>query len=184
MRLWPSPRQASCDDGVKRLYGAAVTQARRPQFYLHHGVPDTPDGRFDMIALHVFLLLRRLRRDPGPTGEAAQRLFDLMFADMDENLREMGVGDLSVGRHVRKMAEALYGRIRAYDRGLDGDDAGLTDALRHNLYRKMEPRTSDVEALSRYVRNAVELLDGIDVGRLLQGRVDFGPVPKAAADKR
>src|SRR5580692_7275438 len=90
-----------------RLYGAAVAAAREPYCYAEHGVPDTLDGRFDLIGLHVFLLIDRLRFLPAPGQALAQAAFDAMFGDMDTALREMGVGDLSVGRRVRAMWEAF-----------------------------------------------------------------------------
>ena len=91
------------------LYTSAVAAARSPFFY----TADTLDGRFDLVGLHVFLLIDRLRRDPPPGPELAQAVFDAMFADMDVNLREMGVGDLSVGKKVRAMWEAFHGRAAA-----------------------------------------------------------------------
>src|SRR5579885_2019728 len=96
------------------LYRAVVAQARAPAFYVAYGVPDTLDGRFDLIALHMFLVLHRLKSDTD-ASTVSQALFDIMFDDMDRSLREMGVGDLGVGRRVRAMAEALYGRMAAYE---------------------------------------------------------------------
>src|SRR5687767_10591046 len=97
------------------LYAAAVAQARQPAFYVALGVPDTLEGRFELIVLHVHLLCRRL----GALGESgaalAQALFDCMFRDMDRNLRELGVGDPSLPRRIKAMLEAYYGRIKAYD---------------------------------------------------------------------
>lgn len=102
------------------LYRAIVIQARQTVFYSVHGVPDSVDGRYEMIALHVFLVLQQLKASG--EGGLAQDLFDTMFADMDQSLREMGAGDLGVGRRVRAMAEGLYGRIAAYEAGLAGND--------------------------------------------------------------
>jgi len=101
------------------LYKCIVEQARQPDFYTHHGVPDSLDGRFDMIVLHTFLVMRRLRTIASQAaGQLSQDLFDLLFADMDSNLREIGVGDLGVGKRVKKMAQAFYGRVEAYEAGL------------------------------------------------------------------
>src|SRR5215211_4097549 len=106
------------------LYTAAVAAARDPWFFGRGiGVPDTLDGRFDLVGLHVGVLIRRLHRDPDPRGaEAAQAVFDAMFSDMDMNLREMGVGDLSVGKRVKRMWEAFNGRATAYARAIDAGD--------------------------------------------------------------
>lgn len=118
------------------LYGHAVGAARRPFFYDVLAVPDTLDGRFDVIGLHVSLLIRRLRHDRPPGPALAQAVFDAMFADMDINLRELGVGDLSVGKKVRAMWEAFHGRARAYETALAAGDAGaLAAALARNVWR-------------------------------------------------
>jgi cytochrome b pre-mRNA-processing protein 3 len=118
------------------LYTAAAQAARDPVFYAAHGVPDTLDGRFDLMALFVSLLIRRLRRLPDPGPATAQAVFDAMFADMDHQLREMGVGDLSVPKRVREMWEALHGRALAYEAALDaGDEAALAEAIGRNVWR-------------------------------------------------
>lgn len=158
-------------DSAERLYSAVVAQARRPEFYARLGVPDTVDGRFELIALHAFLVLRRLRAD----GEAvaAQALFDRMFDDMDRSLREMGAGDLGVGRRVKAMAQAFYGRIVAYGAGLDHDGAKLADALRRNLYATAPPDPARLDAMAAYLRDAALLLDHGDPARRLSGAVAF-----------
>ncbi len=118
------------------LYGAAVAAARAPVLYARLGVPDTLDGRFDLVGLHVCLLIRRLRRLPPPGPALAQSVFDAMFHDMDVNLREMGVSDLAVGKRVRAMWEAFHGRASAYEAALDDADPGrLADALARNVWR-------------------------------------------------
>jgi len=127
------------------LFLAAVDQARDPIFYEKMGVPDSFDGRFDMIALHVYLILRTLKHDHGTSGAKenqafAQQVFDTMFRNFDDNLREMGVGDLSVAKKIRPMAEAFYGRAKAYDEALrevenaSGDRAPLALALTRNVF--------------------------------------------------
>ena len=122
------------------LYGAAVAAARAPLFYEVLGVPDTLDGRFDLVGVHVALLIRALRRLPAPGPVLAQAVFDAMFSDMDVNLREMGVGDLSVGKRVRAMWEAFHGRAAAYEAALDaGDRPGLAAALERNVWRGAAP---------------------------------------------
>ncbi|MGC8525109.1 MAG: ubiquinol-cytochrome C chaperone family protein [Acidibrevibacterium sp.] len=118
------------------LYGHAVSAARRPFFYDVLAVPDTLDGRFDLVGLHVALLIRRLRHDREPGPALAQAVFDAMFSDMDINLRELGVGDMSVGKKVRAMWEAFHGRARTYETALDAGDAGsLAAALARNVWR-------------------------------------------------
>ena len=100
-----------------------------------------------------------------------------MFADMDQNLREMGLGDLAVGKRVKGMAAAFYGRIQAYEDGLAGDESALVDSLRRNLYRKTEPDDSQLSTVSDYMRREAVRLDEIDTDRLLKGELDFGPAP-------
>jgi len=169
MRLF---RRGAREEAAAALYQAAVIQARRPEFYLAAAVPDTLDGRFDLLALHVFLLLQRLRADGRRTAGLAQAVFDLMFADMDENLRELGVGDLSVGRKVKTMAKALMGRIAAYEPGL-ADQPTLIRALGRNLYRGRPVAAEAVTQVARYVGAAAQDLAGQSTEALLAGRVRF-----------
>lgn len=176
----PWRRRAIQRQTAERLYRSVVVQARLPVFYESMGVPDTADGRFDMVALHSALLLRRLHRDHTRSRPLAQAVFDLMFADMDQNLREMGVGDLGVGHRVKAMARGFYGRLDAYDRGLDqaGDD--LAEALRRNVYRKNDPAESDVAALVDYVRKTAEALDTSDLDAISEGNDIFPIAPTGA----
>jgi cytochrome b pre-mRNA-processing protein 3 len=161
------------------LYRAAVEQARQPVFYAAYGVPDTLDGRFELIALHMFFILHRLKIDDPAAQQLSQELFDTMFGDMDRSLREMGVADLGVGRRVRAMAEALYGRMAAYEAGL-ADDGVLAAALRRNLYgtvRDTEPPPAALAAVGGYVRAAVRELAAQPLQRLMAGDVMFPAVP-------
>ncbi len=163
------------------LYGAAVAAARHPWFYGETGVPDTLDGRFDLVALHVALLIRRLRRDTDPRGpEVAQAVFDAMFADMDLNLREMGVGDLSVGKRVKRMWEAFHGRALAYEAALDGQGE-LEAALARNVWRDSAP-PGGAAALSAQARRIADALEGQGFAELVRGRVTF-PAPAVVAGR-
>ena len=158
------------------LYGAAVAAARDPYFYADLGVPDTLDGRFDLVGLHVCLLIRRLRALPDPRPTLAQAVFDAMFSDMDINLRELGVGDLSVGKRVRAMWEAFHGRAAAYDAALDAaDPAVLEAALARNVWRGGP--AEGAAALARLVRAQDAHLAGQGVADLGAGHARFLPVP-------
>ena len=108
-----SPRPAVL--AGRRLYDCAAAQARSPAFYAVMGAPDTVEGRFELYSLHVALLLRRLKGQGPQAAETAQGLFDAYVQALDDALREMGVGDLSVGKKMRKLGEAFYGRVKAYD---------------------------------------------------------------------
>ena len=170
------------EDATHRIYTSIVEQSRQPGFYLNCGVPDTPDGRFDLIVVHAFLILRRLKDETGKTTDLAQELFDLMFADMDQNLREMGAGDLGVGKKVKAMAEAFYGRIKVYEAGLMGEGS-LVEALERNLYRKTNPDHVQVRAMARYMQREARQLGEIAEKELLAGALTFGPVPTLSDEK-
>lgn len=158
------------------LYGAAVAAARDPWLFAGLGVPDTVEGRFDLVSLHVALLIRRLRTDPDARGPAlAQAVFDAMFADMDLNLREMGVGDLSVGKRVRHMWEAFHGRALAYEAALDSPDAAaLAQALARNVWRGEAPEGAPA-TLATLARAQAAYLAGQDMAALAAGRAGFRP---------
>jgi cytochrome b pre-mRNA-processing protein 3 len=162
---------------ARLLYRSVVAQARQPTFYRDFGVPDTLDGRFDMVVLHAFLLLHRLKRDGEAHGPVGQALFDLMFADMDASLRELGVGDLSVGRKVKQMATGFYGRVTAYDEALSPHAAPevLDKALRRNLYGTVTVSDQHVAAMAAYVRLQAAWLDGKPGKTLMAGEVEFCP---------
>jgi cytochrome b pre-mRNA-processing protein 3 len=140
----------------ERLYAAAAAQARRPAFYLTGGVADTPEGRFELYTLHIVLILHRLKRQGDQAAEVGQALFDTYVSQLDHALRELGVGDLSVGKKMRKLGEAFYGRAKSYDAAL----AQLPDGaeLRALIGRTvLEGRTPEqVDALTAYVESAVE----------------------------
>lgn len=152
---------STADETAVALYRNIVGQARQPAFYRDHGVPDSLDGRFDMIVLHAFLVMRRLKRIPGAAAQKlSQQLFDLLFADMDSNLREIGVGDLGVGKRVKKMAQAFYGRVEAYETGLAASSSeALEEALKRNLYGTVtEAPPAGLAAMADYLQRADRIL--------------------------
>ena len=181
-RLFRRDPQAA---SIAALYGAIVAQARHPGFYLEYGVPDTPEGRFDLIVLHLALACRRLGRAEGPDQAAAralsQAVFDIFCRDMDHNLREMGVGDLGVPKKMQKLGEAFYGRLDAYDRALAaaGDDE-LAAALRRNVLGEGAPAAA-APRLAAYVRVAADRLDGSAIAELGSGKVGAFPDPATIA---
>lgn len=158
-------------DHFRSLYEAIVAAARREKFYLGHGVADTVDGRFDMISLHLFLVLDRLRGRGAETDAFRQQLTDGFFLDMDQSLREMGVGDLAVGKKVRKMAEAFYGRVTAYSAALEKNDTALTEALARNVYA--HAASPHAPALAEWVKQARAGLQTQDEATLMRGEVQF-----------
>jgi cytochrome b pre-mRNA-processing protein 3 len=164
------------------LYQSIIDAARQPRFFDPLGVPDNLDGRFETLALHMFLVLRRLKSDPTSAAAGLSRaLIEAFVADMDRSLREMAVTDLGVGRRVREMAQALYGRIKAYEAALEETgDAALEAALRRNLYGTLAmPRSADLAAIARYMRRQHAALAAQPLSELQKGQVDFVPISQA-----
>ena len=164
---------------IAALYGAIVAQARDARFYAGYGVPDTVLGRFDMIVLHVALLLRRLRDGNKRQRALAQGVFDAFCRDMDHNLREMGISDPGVPRQMRRVGEAFYGRAQAYDGALaESREGALTEALARNVYAGIaEPLVAAVP-LAAYARQAADDLAGQPLDVLAGGTVRF-PEPES-----
>lgn len=156
------------------LYNAAVKAARNPQFFTGLGVPDTLDGRFDLVALFTALVIERLRTAPDPGPALAQAVFDAMFSDMDVTLREMGVGDLSVGKKVRSMWEAFHGRALSYGPALQaGDVPSLTDALARNVWRGKPPSPEAAVGLAHHALRIHAALADQQLDAFVQGHIRF-----------
>jgi cytochrome b pre-mRNA-processing protein 3 len=170
----PTPR----DHIIASLYGAIVAQARVPTFYRSYGVPDTVNGRMEMIMLHAVLVLRRLEGETAPARALGQELFDRFCRDMDESLREMGVGDLAVPRKMRRIGEAFYGRQAAYQAALaaPGDEPLAVTLQRNVLAGASEPAAA--ARLAAYVREAVRLLAAADAEGFERAELAF-PDPEA-----
>lgn len=161
-----------------RLYEALEEQSRLPVFYAEFGVPDSIDGRFEMLCIHAHAVFHRLRGRGGEAEQLAQAAYDSMFAALDAALREMGVADLGVGRRIKIMTEALNGRIHAYDAALASADSGaLQAALRRNAYGTTTPSEAQIADLAAYQRALRAALAGIDDADLLAGRLRFPAVP-------
>jgi cytochrome b pre-mRNA-processing protein 3 len=153
-------------DAAYAVYNAIVAQSRHPDFYLHYGIKDNVTGRFDMIALHLSLVFHRLHEEDEKTKAFAQTLFDLFFKDMDRSLREMGVGDLTVPKKVKKMSELFYGLLGAIKDHFDPKDVdGLTLALSRNLFDPEDPENAKM--LAHYCFGQLDHLDP-------QGQIDKG----------
>lgn len=150
------------------LYRAIVAQARQPVFYAALGVPDTEEGRFDMIVLHMILVIRALRARGEGGRRFAQVLFDTFFRDMDRSLREMGIGDLVVPKRIRRMGEAFYGRAGRYEPALEArDEAALAEGLAANVFGT--GRDENALRLARYAIAAADGLHERDVDDLRRG---------------
>jgi cytochrome b pre-mRNA-processing protein 3 len=161
---------------IEAIYGMIVTQAREPLFYRDLGVPDTVNGRFDLLLLHLWLVLRRVKSVKAGTG-LSQALFDYFCEDMDDNLREMGVGDLAVPKRMRAFGEAFYGRSAAYDMALTESGEAFAQALCRNILNgeKIE-RARDLAA---YAEATMAVLEAVSEAALLGGAWKF-PLPQGA----
>jgi cytochrome b pre-mRNA-processing protein 3 len=164
-------------DAADLAYRRVVEQARQPIFFTDYGVPDTLNGRFELICLHAFLYLNRLKPEGPQARRICQSFFDRMFADFDRALREAGTGDLSVGKHVKRMALAFYGRISAYEKGLASDDGALGAALVRNVFGTISASSRRGEMMAHYVRDAATVLRRQPVTDLLAGHISFQAPP-------
>jgi len=156
------------------LYTAVVTRAREPVFFVTFGVSDTLDGRFDLLTLHAWLVLDHLGKDSAHAG-LAQAFVDRVFVGFDEALRELGAGDMGMGRRMKKLADAFYGRLKAYCEAAQSDapQEAMADALTRNLYRGAEVALA--APMAAYVLKAKQHLSLTP-----EGAVDFGALPNAA----
>jgi len=170
-------RKKAENETARRLYAQVVTAARSPSFYTDGGVPDTVDGRFEMLVLHTYLVVGRLMSGSDVSKRIAQYLFDTMITDMDRSLREMGIGDLSVGKKVKAMAEAYYGRSQAYDAALEADEVQLADAIRRNVFGTLaadgNSQISIVTGMVRYIQSTIGNLEKQSIDALTQGQIQF-----------
>jgi cytochrome b pre-mRNA-processing protein 3 len=176
--LWPfshfrKPRLAPRGT-IDAIYGMIVTQAREPLFYRDLGVPDTVSGRFDLIVLHLWMVLRRLGENARMAG-LAQALFDRFCADMDDNLREMAIGDLAVPKKMQAFGEAFYGRIAAYDMALTDSPEALAQAISRNILDGAG--IENARRLAVYVTDVVATLDKLDASALTNASWAF-PLPQ------
>ena len=161
-------------DAAETLLAATTAQARSPWFHTQGGVPDTLDGRFDVLTLHAVLLLDALGKR-GPQGARTAQFFgNQLFDSLDETIREIGVGDMGVARRMKAMAAAFYGRAEAYRAALgESGDAALVEALKRNLYRGAEVEAAAAASVAAYVRGTASRLAATPAAELLGGRPQF-----------
>jgi cytochrome b pre-mRNA-processing protein 3 len=181
--LWPFNRFKSPTvprGTIEAIYGMIVAQAREPTFYEHLGVRDTVNGRFDMLILHLWLVFRRLQSvEEG--SHLSQTLFDRFCADMDDNLREMGIGDLTVPKRMQAFGEAFYGRSAAYDLAFEAGDEELAQALSRNVFNGETMDSARV--LAAYVRETSRSLAQLPDGAVRRGAWAFPrPVPNSPSE--
>lgn len=173
----PKPAQLA----GRALYATVVAQARTPALYLELGAPDTPTGRFEIYSLHVMLLLDRLKRNGQQAADTAQALFDTYVRSLDDALRELGVGDLSVGKKMRKLGEAFYGRVKSYQDAFAAlpNEEELGQLLARTVYA--EGDASAEPALRAYVLAQRAALQAAPLEDFLAGKAPWATVGEAAA---
>jgi cytochrome b pre-mRNA-processing protein 3 len=165
----PSPLREQAHDA----YVLLVRQSRQPFFYKEYEVPDTVDGRFDVMALHLFMVIHRLRSETEKeAGEFIRALTEVFFADMDRSLREMGVGDTGISRRIKNMAQAFYGRLTVYEQSFTDPDK-LAESLTRNLYRGTEKSPEIILAVIAYMQRTVTALSQQPAEAILSGRLNF-----------
>lgn len=154
---------------VDALYERIVAGARQPAFYAQLGVPDTPLGRFEMLSVHFFLFLHRVRDRQGALQDIAQELTDQFFQDLDHSLREIGIGDMGVPRRMKKFARMFYGRLASYTEAVDaGDEAALAEALKRNIHPDQE-KWEGAAPLAAYVIRTAAALQSVSDEELAAG---------------
>jgi cytochrome b pre-mRNA-processing protein 3 len=171
--IFPLFRRRMRPDTISSLYGMIVAQARLPCFYREYAVADTVNGRFDLLVLHLAAVLDRLGEE-AELRELGQALFDRFCQDMDHNLREMGIGDLSVPKEMQRMGEAFYGRAQAYKAALvaSAQDA-LVEALTRNIYGGAPPTEAAPVRLAASMREAVRVLKTQPAAGFLSGALEL-----------
>jgi cytochrome b pre-mRNA-processing protein 3 len=182
--LWPfnhfrKPRLAPRGT-IEAIYGMIVTQAREPLFYRDLAVPDTVNGRFDLLLMHLWLVLRRLKATGGGK-ELSQALFDHFCDDMDDNLRELGVSDLKVPKKMQAFGEAFYGRTAAYDMALTGGPEALAQALCKNVLNG--ENIEKARQLASYAGSVMAALDRQDEAALVSGTFNFPSLEQAGTQQ-
>lgn len=160
----------------RALYARTVTQSRTPALYAELGAPDTPEGRFEVYSLHVYLLLERLKGQGAQASETAQALFDTYLSALDHGLRELGVGDLSVGKKMRKLGEAFYGRVGSLEEALSTlpDTGDLQAMLERTVYEGADAGAAP--GLAAYVVRQREALHAQPIEKLYAGEVEWAPL--------
>lgn len=172
------------DSSIRSVYRQIVAQARQPLFYTDLRVPDTSEGRFEMIVLHAFLVFHRLRNEGREAQTFAQQVFDLFFQDMDQSMRELGIGDEGVRRRIRSMTESFYGRSSSYSEGLvTGNRKALSEALLKNIYGGHEEVVA-AERLVDYMQHSLKVLQQLPETEIRNGHVAFAPLDPQAQKKQ
>lgn len=169
-----SKKKRSLKQIADELYQTAVREARAPVFYQTLGVPDTVDGRFEMITLHVFIVMQALKAQGYQGQVLLQPLFDVMFRDIERAGREMGIGDLSIPKQIKRMMEGFHGRALSYEQALSKNNNDLINVINRNVYGTVtRPDAAVLMAVSNYLKNNINHLKSQDI---LSGHIVFTPL--------
>ncbi|HWK64933.1 MAG TPA: ubiquinol-cytochrome C chaperone family protein [Rhizobiaceae bacterium] len=168
---------------VDHLYAKIVAAARQPDLYSEWHVPDTPLGRFEMVGLHLFLILHRVRGEQGAIRDVAQDLTDEFFRDVEHSIRELGISDPGVPKRMKRLARMFYGRVVSYGDAIDaGDRQSLADAIARNVQPDVDD-WPEADRLAGYVMAAAEGLAALTTDAILEGSAEF-PAPLSAPGER
>ncbi len=171
--IWPFKKKSVNEKHVLSIYNAIVAQSRQVPFYRDMKVPDSVTGRFDMISLHMCLVLRQLRSDDKNVKQFTQDLFDLFFKDMDSSLREIGVSDVAVPKKIQKMGSLFYGLLGKLTNALDDEDeAALIEILNNNIYDGSSQENA--LTMAKYVNKTVSYLKEQKQEDIMLGQISFG----------
>ena len=170
-------RQNAAREAADRLHAAIVDRSRAPVFYVAFAVPDTVDGRFDLVALHAFLAMDALKRQGAAGEEVATHLATALFAGFEDALRDLGVGDFGLSRRIKALANAFYGRLEAYAAAESEPD--IAEAVLRNIYRDETAQAARASVLARYMMNARSHVEACVATSVTAGAIDFGPLPEA-----
>ena len=166
-------KKSNSDTIPQQLYGSLMAQAREPLLYAKIGVPDTVMGRFDMLAMHVYLFARRLRRVDSEVSIAlSQDVFDLFVADIERALRELGIGDTTVPKRKKRMVRSFYGQIEDFDTPLADEDLELLTQRAANRYLA-ETDQPDADGLARYMIELAKSLDEQSFDHMIRGTLEM-----------
>lgn len=162
------------EQAARDVYAALLLASRQPEFFKRYGVPDTFDGRFDLLLLHVFIVVNRMTAEGKVGADFSQALFDVVFADMDQILREMGIGDMGIPKHMRRMMKAFNGRMHVYAEALKQGEGAVAVALRRNLYGTLEDsEIPDIRKMACYLKDNIDKSATLPLSAILDGKIGF-----------
>lgn len=176
-------KETEQEKAANLLYEAIVTQARQPVFYIDYEVEDNVTGRFELIVLHAYMLFHRLKDEDQQTKDLGQAVFDRFFKDMDHSLREIGIGDLSVPKKIKKMAQLFYGNVKAYDDSRETSDEAFAEALSRNIYPNVDGTHGKAGTMVSYVKACTEHLAEQTIDDFAQGKIKFSDIPSPVGNE-